>query len=96
MAKRPEWKLRPNRLRKYRRINELSQLEVARIMEVKGSGGLSRWEHGKVLPNLMNAIKLSVIYHTFTDSMFRDQFDEFRKEYKKRVGAEDKSPTARM
>lgn len=70
----------PNCLKKYRRIRGLNQMQVAAILELKGSSIVSRWESGKALPNTLNLLKLSVLYRTLIDGFYIDQVRELRKE----------------
>lgn len=61
-----------NYLRRYRRENGLSQREVARILGLKSTSPISRWEHGLLLPETMNALKMAVLYGTKVDDIFED------------------------
>lgn len=65
-----EFKKIPNRLKKYRKIHGLSQRRVAAILGKKSSSHISNWENGRVIPNLSNAIRLSVLYRTPVDGLF--------------------------
>ena len=60
----------PNCLRKYRKAIGLKQKQVARILGLKNSGMISRWEKGKSLPSLLNAIKLAALYCRLIDALF--------------------------
>jgi transcriptional regulator with XRE-family HTH domain len=62
----------PNLLRKYRRIRRLSQKQVASILGHKSASRLSRWEKGYCIPSYVNIVKLSLIYRTMADAIFRD------------------------
>ncbi len=48
----------------------LKQKEVARILNLKSAGMISRWENGVCLPSLINAIKLSGLYSVLLDALF--------------------------
>jgi transcriptional regulator with XRE-family HTH domain len=65
-----EYKKIPNNLRKYRKAIGLKQEEVARILGLKNSGMISRWENGVCLPSLINAFKLSGLYSVLVDALF--------------------------
>ena len=74
----------PNCLKKYRRARGLSQREVARILGLKGTSMISRWEKGVCLPSLPNGLKLAAVYRTLTDVLFVDPVRLLRKELLKR------------
>lgn len=65
-----EYKKIPSNLRKYRRALGLKQKQVAKILNLKSAGMISRWERGVCLPSLLNAIKLSGIYCVLVDALF--------------------------
>jgi transcriptional regulator with XRE-family HTH domain len=60
----------PNNLRKYRKAIGLKQKEVAKILNLRSAGMISRWEKGVCLPSLTNVIKLSGIYSVLVDALF--------------------------
>lgn len=62
----------PNLLRKYRRINNYKQKEVACLLGLKSASPISSWESGRCTPNLVNAILLSLLYKTMVDTLFPD------------------------
>jgi len=68
--KNAEFKKIPNCLRKYRKVIGLKQKEVARILGLKNSGMISRWEKGVCLPCLLNAFKLAGLYSVLVDALF--------------------------
>jgi len=63
----------PNCLRKYRKARGLKQKEVAKIMGLKSSSIISRWEKGNCMPSSFNIFKLALIYRTIVDALFIDQ-----------------------
>jgi len=65
-----EYKKVPNNLRRYRKAIGLKQKEVARVLNLKSAGMISRWEKGVCLPSLTNVIKLSGIYSVLVDALF--------------------------
>jgi len=65
-----EYKKVPNNLRKYRKAIGLKQKEIARILGLKNSGMISRWEKGVCLPSLLNAFKLAGLYCVLVDALF--------------------------
>lgn len=62
----------PNLLRKYRKVRGLNQKQVAKILGLKSSSRICMWESGKKLPNVLNLLKLSVLYRTLIDGFFID------------------------
>lgn len=65
-----EYKRIPNNLRKYRKAIGLRQNDVAKILGLKNSGMISRWENGVCLPSLPNAFKLAGLYCVLVDALF--------------------------
>jgi transcriptional regulator with XRE-family HTH domain len=74
----------PNFLRKYRRIRGLSQKQVAKILGYKSASRLSRWEKGSCLPSYVNVVRLSLVYRTMADALFRDLYRTLREEITRR------------
>ncbi len=70
----------PNTLRKYRRSMGLKQQDVARLLGIKSSSRISRWEKGEGIPNLVNAAKLAILYRSMVDSLFVDLYRSLREE----------------
>jgi transcriptional regulator with XRE-family HTH domain len=70
----------PNRLRKYRRANGLSQREAARLLGLAHASSLSRWEQGHCLPSPLNLFRLAAIYRTLVDSLYIDVLRTIRQE----------------
>ncbi|MHB8871979.1 MAG: helix-turn-helix domain-containing protein [Candidatus Doudnabacteria bacterium] len=70
----------PNVLRKYRRASGLNQLDVAKILGMKSSSRISRWEKGNGVPNTVNVFKLAVLYRVMADSLFIDLIRQLRSE----------------
>lgn len=61
-----------NRLRKARRRMGYSQLDVMRALGLKSTSRICRWESGKELPSVSNAIRLSRLYRTLINDLFPD------------------------
>jgi len=61
-----------NSLRRYRKARGLQQKEVARILGLKSTSLISRWENGLCLPKPLNMFKLAVLYRTMVDALFID------------------------
>jgi len=73
-----------NLLRKYRKASGFKQLEVAKLLGLKSSSRISRWEKGSCIPNIINAFKLSILYRTMVDGLFIDLLRDLREELKER------------
>ena len=67
-------------LRKYRRSMGLKQQDVAKLLGIKSSSRISRWEKGEGIPNLVNAVKLAILYRSMVDSLFVDLYRSLREE----------------
>ena len=78
------YKTIPNCLRKYRRAMGFKQRDVAYILELKGTGAVSRWEHGLCLPSTINGFKLALLYRTMVDALFIDLMRRLRAEVRNR------------
>jgi transcriptional regulator with XRE-family HTH domain len=68
--KKVEFKKIPNNLRKYRKAIGLRQKDIAKILNLKNTGMISRWEKGVCLPSLLNAFKLAGLYCVLVDALF--------------------------
>ncbi len=83
-----------NCLRKYRKLKGLKQKDVAKILKLKSTSMISRWEKGTVLPNSLNIFKLSLLYRTLIDALFIDLMrllkEDIRKREEKVLKAKDK------
>ena len=73
----------PNCLRKYRRVRGLKQKEVAKILGLKNSSIISRWEKGVCFPNPVNLFKLAALYRTLVDALFIDLIRMLKKDLMK-------------
>lgn len=69
-----------NRLKKHRILMGYSQCEAARLIGLRSTPILSRWENGTALPSLENLFKLSIIYRTLTEELYRDLYLDIRHE----------------
>ena len=70
----------PNKLRWYRELKDLSQKDVAVILQLKNSCMISEWENDVVRPNLDYVLKLSHLYSTLPGELFCDLSDRHRDE----------------
>jgi len=57
---------------------------VAWLLDLKSTNRLSQWEHGIAKPNLMNALKLCILYRTLVDQLFNEYRNELRVSISKR------------
>ncbi len=67
-----------NRLRMYRKMAGLTQVQVAGLMELVSSSQLSRWERGERMPTLKHSLQLAGLYNRLVTDLFFDVFDEER------------------
>lgn len=79
--------IRQNCLRKCRRALGLKQKDVAKLLKVKSTSMISRWERGACLPDALNMLRLAALYRTMVDSMFADLVRCLREELRKREAA---------
>ena len=61
-----------NRLVIYRRRIGFSQKQVARLLGLKGTSMLSRYEHGRSLPPLQTAFCLGIVLRVPVEFSFQD------------------------
>ena len=73
-----------NHLWTYRKKMGLSQKRVAHFLGLNGTNDLSRWEHGVKLPNLVNLLKLEIIYRVPVAFLFGDIYELLKKEIRGR------------
>jgi len=73
-----------NCLRKYRKESGLKQTEVAKILHLRSTAIISRWEQGASMPSVLNALRLAVLYRTMMDAFFLDLRWSVRKELVRR------------
>ena len=64
----------PNNLKQYRLHRGLNQKDVAKYLGLQSTDRISRWEQGNTLPNIINLFKLSALYHTTPDKLYRVLF----------------------
>jgi len=67
-----------------RRRMGFSQKRVARVLCLKKTGTLSRYEHGKRIPGLVNALKLEIVYRMPVAFLYGDLYKELKEEIRKR------------
>lgn len=68
----------PNALRLHRQTLGLTQRQVAALLDLHDTVPVSQWEKGVKLPNSINLIKLSLIYHTVPNELYHELFQDFR------------------
>jgi transcriptional regulator with XRE-family HTH domain len=76
-----------NSLWTYRKKMGFSQKRAAYFIGLKATNALSRYEHGRKLPNLINALKLEIIYRTPVAFLFAGLYEKLKKEIR---GKEEK------
>ena len=73
-----------NYLWTYRKKIGLSQKRVAYFLGLNGTNDLSRWEHGVKAPNLVNVLKLEIVYRIPVAFLFGDLYERIKKEIRGR------------
>jgi transcriptional regulator with XRE-family HTH domain len=73
-------KIIPNKLWTYRKKKGLSQKRVAFLIAQKTSSQLSHYERGDKRPNLVNALKLEILYRVPVAYLFHELYDELRED----------------
>jgi len=85
----------PNSLRKYRKAAGLKQTEVAKLLGLKSTSAICRWEKGVCLPKPLSMFKLAILYRTMVDTLFHDLrrslVDKLRKREEKVLGDKKKN-----
>ncbi len=67
-----------NRLWRWRTTQQLSQREIARLLGIKNSAQVSRWENGAKIPTLDSALMLACILKVPVEALFADRAAELR------------------
>ena len=70
----------PNCLPKYRRQKGLTQKEVAKILGLKTSSIISKWERGFSFPSVPSLLKLSALYGRQAEALFLDLYQKIKEE----------------
>ncbi len=79
----------PNRLKKYRRVVDLSQRKVAAILGLYDSGCISRWEKGVCLPDLINTIKLCLLFKVLPHELYDELYEKIQIDMQPNLFAHD-------
>jgi transcriptional regulator with XRE-family HTH domain len=67
-----------NRLVLYRRRMGFSQKQVVRLLGLKGTSMLSRYEHGQSLPPLPTAFRLGIVLRVPLEFLFPGLYESLR------------------
>lgn len=59
-----------NRIKEFRKKKQLSQSDIAEIMNVK-QNTISQWETEERIPNIMQGLKLARILETTVESLYK-------------------------
>lgn len=70
----------PNKLREARKLNKLTQQEVAHMLGMQDAGQLSNWERGKHYPSMRYFLRLCVIYGVYPHQLYGEVLKEMREE----------------
>lgn len=76
-----------NHIWKHRKRKGLGQKRIAYLLGHACATQFSRWERGKKLPNLENALKLAYILDVPVESLFGDLYSDLRRVVEKREQA---------
>ena len=69
-----------NNLRIYRKEIGYRQHHVAKLLGIKNTSEISRWEQGKLLPGTMNLLKLSILYQVSVKDLYVEFIDKITRE----------------
>jgi transcriptional regulator with XRE-family HTH domain len=72
--------LESNLLRKYRKARGLKQKEVAKILGIKNTSLISRWENGERVPRPIKLFQLAIVYRTISEALYLDTVRQLREE----------------
>ncbi len=70
----------PNSLKEARIACGLSQVEVAEKLGLESHDRISKWEHGRMYPHMVNLLKLSVIYNKRPEELYLSLFLNLKRE----------------
>lgn len=70
----------PNSLRLYRRKRGLSQKYIARLLGYRSTSAVSSYERGTKAPQLINLLKLEIIYRIPVSFLYWDHYQWLREE----------------
>jgi len=73
-----------NRLWAARKAAGLTQQQVAQILGKSAPSIISRWERGVGLPNTLDLLKMSALYHRLTNDLVWPLFLQLREEVNER------------
>lgn len=62
--------MKKNKIKEYRKSQNLSQSDLARIMEVK-QNTISQWETGERVPGLLQGLRLAEILKTSVEDLYK-------------------------
>lgn len=72
--------IKTNQIRRYRKKRCLRQRDAADLLGLQCTSDLYRWETGRKLPSLLNALKLSAALNCPVELLFLDHFKRIRKD----------------
>lgn len=62
----------PNQVRNYRTDVNLSQSDIAFLLDIKNAGRISEWENGLSNPSIEHLFTLGLIYHRLSEQIYYD------------------------
>jgi transcriptional regulator with XRE-family HTH domain len=89
------WKKIGVRLKRLRRINRMTQDDVAEALELKSTARISRWENGEQMPGDTNKMRLCSLYKILFDELFyelRQEAVEAIERYHQKVQMREQAP----
>jgi transcriptional regulator with XRE-family HTH domain len=72
--------LRINNLKKYRRIAGYTQKDVALILDITYTAGISKWEKGFLLPCTEHLFILSHLYNALPNELYPSLWESLKQE----------------
>jgi len=71
----------PNRLKRYRRYYAFSQKKVARLVGLKDTSAVSRWEKGVLYPSVTQLFRLCRVYNVMPHDLYSDLWSRVSQEF---------------
>jgi transcriptional regulator with XRE-family HTH domain len=68
-----QWK--NNKLKELRKARNLTQKDIARLIDHKGAERICHWERGEALPSVPNLFKLAMLFKVFPHEIYPSLFE---------------------
>lgn len=79
-------RIKKNQIRRYRKKRYLRQRDVVKLLGLKCATDLYRWETGRKLPSLLNALKLAAALQCPLELLFIEHFKRIQKRMCRKSG----------